>query len=884
MSATELPLFAWTEPEPKPEQAPAQAPGPDQACAVEPEPDLDTGFDVAEWDEPPLDEPEFAPEPEPEPEPGPELERTLELVDPWHVAPAEVPADLASDPLVAKLNPEQQRAVLTTDGPVLVLAGAGSGKTRVITHRIAWLIARCGVPAWQILAMTFTNKAAGEMRERAQHLLSSLGSESARDLWLGTFHSVGVRLLRQLAPHAGMDPSFTIYDTDDQLKVLTKVCKSLNISENHYKPKQFAGYIDRAKNRLQLPGDPALPRDNDFDRKAQQVYSRYESEMRLANAVDFGDLILLPTKILAEHPEVCQNLSRRFRYVLVDEFQDTNFAQFQLLQYLTSWHGNLCVVGDDDQSIYSWRGAEVGNILGFPDKFDGAQVVKLERNYRSTETILKASTAVVARNSARHGKVLWTDAGMGEPITLHISASDRDEADWVARRIEQVNKTVPLSEIAVFYRTNSLSRVLEDSMRRFRLPYVLIGGMKFYERAEVKDALAWCRLLVNPVDSAAWLRAVAAPRRGIGQTTIDAVQTFASNWQLSLPEAARRMVERGEGGRAKDKLVEFDALVSKMRQHVQGQRADEAGTYVLQASGLRAALQADASEESKDRLDNLQQLLAAMAEHAESADDPGLRSFLENVALVADTDKLGENTAKVSMMTMHAAKGLEFDVAFVIGLEEGLLPHANVIGEAQSGASSGREVEEERRLFYVGMTRARKKLHLSYARQRRRFDGRDQEAKPSRFVEQVPLELLQVEDEGGGWRSAGGAWGGHAASSASWDRPAASGGGGSFGGVARGQWGQRPAAAPGGRPAAGAWSRPAGAGVWQQPASGDDEPVFDRSERSDGRFVRGGKAQHERFGVGTVLDIAGYGDQAQLTVQFVQHGVKKIVARFLKPA
>ncbi len=777
-------------------------------------------------------------------------------------------------PLLSMLNPEQKQAVLHTEGAVLVLAGAGSGKTRVITHRIAWLVSELGVFPWQILAMTFTNKAAGEMRERVGHAVG----DSASQLWLGTFHSVGVRLLRQLAGYVGLQPTFSIYDTDDQQRVITRVMKTLCISDVTHKPKMFSSYIDRAKNRCMGPHDPRLKEMaiSAFDKKALSVYQAYEKEMRLANAVDFGDLIMLPAQALASDPNVCHNLAQRFRYVLVDEFQDTNFAQFELLKYLTSVHGNLCVVGDDDQSIYSWRGAEVGNILGFPKMFDGAEVIKLERNYRSTETILRASTAVVSRNTTRHGKVLWTDRGPGDPITLHVAASDRDEADWVARQIDRRQHETPLGEFAVFYRTNACSRVLEDSLRRFRLPYVLIGGMKFYERAEVKDALSWCRLLVNQDDSAGWARAVTSPRRGIGDTTIEAVQKHANLIERSLPAAAQDLLLRGGAGRATEKLRNFEDLIVRLRDEIQPMRADQAGARILEASGLKKALQEDKDPDAGDRLENLQQLLAAMGEHADSAEDPGLRSFLETVALVSDVDKLNDTQARVSLMTMHAAKGLEFDIAFVIGLEEGLLPHANVLGGSADREADPRDLEEERRLFYVAMTRARKKLHLSHARLRRRFDGREMASEPSRFLQAVPRELVQIDDSGQTYRSAT-AWG------SSWGQPAARPQAATPAPRPTGAWG--PSSGMGARPATalGAWAGANSAPVKSIPDHDDDVPAIDRSE-GEGGFQIGGKASHVRFGVGKILDIAGYGSEAQLTVQFASVGIKKIVARFLKPA
>ncbi len=772
-----------------------------------------------------------------------------DLFAPPEDVPVPAPASRDDDPLLAKLNPEQRRAVVTTEGPLLVLAGAGSGKTRVITHRIAWLIARQHVPAWQILAMTFTNKAAGEMRERVAHLLG----DAAGDIWLGTFHSIGVKMLRQLAGLAGLQPGFSIYDTDDQVRMIGRVMKALNINDDHHKPKSFASFIDRAKNRCLLPGDQRLLdlADSTFDSLALKVYERYEADMRAADAVDFGDLIMRPVQVLAQNPEACQQFARRFRYVLVDEFQDTNHAQFELLKLLTSVHGNLCVVGDDDQSIYSWRGAEVGNILGFPKIFPGAQVIKLERNYRSTANILAASTAVVAHNATRHGKVLWTEAGAGDKIKLHVAASDRDEADWVARQIEQLRGITRLSEIAVFYRTNALSRVLEESMRRFRLPYALIGGQRFYERAEIKDALSWCRLLVNPNDSAGWLRAVVSPKRGIGKVTLDAVNDLAAQRGIAVPEACELML-RGGGTKAHEKLKTFMHLVAKMRDGIETQKAHVVGKMVLEQSGLREALKEDGSLEAEGRLENLDQLLSAMAEHAESAEDPTLRGFLEQVALVADTDKLGDDGEKVSLMTMHSTKGLEYDYAFVVGVEEGLLPHANALGGARGeGVDDEHAVEEERRLFYVAMTRARKRLHLSHSRTRRRFGGEPMPSDPSRFLQQLPPEVVEVDSPGGAWRQTTG-----------WGQTAQAGRSNGFG-VRNGAWAQR----VGGMPAK---------------AARDEEPVYDRS--SDSPYAVGGRVRHKQFGIGKVMESEGQGSEARLTVQFPGVGVKRIVARYVDPA
>ena len=788
---------------------------------------------------------------------------------------------METDPLLTSLNDEQRRAVTTVDGALLVLAGAGSGKTRVITHRIAWLIASGKARPWQILAMTFTNKAAGEMKERIVRLLG----ESANDLWLGTFHSVGVRLLRQLAGYANLQPSFTIYDADDSLRATGRAMKALGLSDKLVPPKRVQHFIDRAKNRCLLPDDPrlaALP-DARRDRLFIDAYKAYEDELRRANAVDFGDLLLRPVQALHAHKDVCAQLSQRFRYVLVDEFQDTNFAQFELLKLLTSAHGNLCVVGDDDQSIYSWRGAEVSNILGFPTQFAGAGVVKLERNYRSTATILAASTAVVQRNAGRHGKVLWTEAGAGDPIVVHVAGGDRDEAEWVAKRVAALRGKVGLDEIAVFYRANALSRVIEDALRASRLPYVVIGGFRFFERAEVKDALAWFRAVLCPDDTEGFLRAVQNPKRGVGDTTLEGLGDRARRDGISVPAAARRSLDDGTAGRSRAKLTEFFAVVDRLRVAAETDAAPVVGARILKASGLQQALEAEDTQEATDRVQNLQELLRALEEHAGTAEDRTLRGFLARTALVADTDQLGDGQGRVSMMTVHAAKGLEYDAVFVVGLEDGLLPHQNAI--ADEGRDGG--LEEERRLFYVAMTRARRWLHLSYARQRRRFGGAPIETTPSRFLQDVPTDLCVLDD---GWGPAR-----PLARSTAWLRERTAQEEPSF---ARGAWGpagrwgapSRPPAAVSVPVRAGGVTRPLGIGLRApdlhatDPDDGpaDDAPAIQRGEAPS--YQRGSRVRHAGFGLGQVVEVDDTGANLKLTVQFRLAGTKRLDARYVRPA
>jgi len=766
--------------------------------------------------------------------------------------------DVDRDPLIVGLNPEQKRAVLHDKGPLLVLAGAGSGKTRVITHRIAYLVRRRRVRPYRIMAVTFSNKAAGEMRHRIEELLG----EGSGDLWLGTFHSTGARLMRSIAEHGGIGRSFSIYDRDDQLKMLSRVMKALGISDKQYKPRAVSSYIDRAKNACQLPSDPELPRDGPQNRKFAEIYERYEKEMRLADAVDFGDLLMRPVTIFDEQPALAQHWAKRFDHILVDEFQDTNEAQYRLLEHLAKAHGNLCVVGDDDQSIYAWRGARIANIIGFPDRQQGANVVKLERNYRSTQIILSASGAIVARNPGRHDKTLWTDVKDGAKVHLAECNSDRDEADWIARRVEQLRSDVKLSQIAVFYRTNAQSRVLEESMGRYRLPAVVVGGLRFYERAEVKDLLAYCRLVVNPKDSASWLRAINTPRRGIGKRTVDVVDERARAHGVSLPEACASLVASDPSSRVGRALSQFEDLMARIRKHVDGLSADRAGADILQMSGLKKALQDEGTLESETRLDNLGELLSAMGDYADESPDPSLTGFLEQTALVADTDKLKPGSEAVSLMTMHSAKGLEYDVTFVAGLEDGLVPHVNSFGEGG--------VEEERRLLYVAMTRARKRLHLSWARTRRRF-GVDEYNLRSPFVNDIPPEVL---DAPGGQTlgSSGGfarirpersySWGGGQRRSGGW------GGGG----------GQRRSSSSVAR----LHDRHARKRAVEKAAANEAERVIQRD--SDGDLAAGSFVIHGSFGRGQVVDVSGYGTQARVTVRFASVGTKKVIARFLKPS
>ncbi|HAN31284.1 MAG TPA: hypothetical protein DCQ06_06760 [Myxococcales bacterium] len=724
------------------------------------------------------------------------------------------------------LNDTQRGAVLHSEGPLLVLAGAGSGKTRVITHRIAHLVRELQVAPWQILAVTFSNKAASEMRHRVGELLGA----QAADLWLGTFHRTGLRMLRSFGQHGGLASGFTIYDRDDQKKMLKRAMAALNISDQRLKPKVVANFIDRAKN--QLKGPDAVTSRDPTSALCAQVYSRYEADMKIAGAVDFGDLLMRPVQILQAEPTLMQMWSGRFKYILVDEFQDTNHAQMQLLQLLSSEHRNLCVVGDDDQSIYSWRGADVSNILDFPKRFEGARVVKLERNYRSTAQILAASGAIVSQNASRHAKTLWTDQKDGSPVHLHGSNTDLDEARWVVGRIGEARVAEPLSEMAIFYRTNSQSRVLEDALRSARIPYVVIGGLRFYDRAEVKDGLGYLKLVVNPDDTAAWLRVVNTPRRGIGKKLVERVADFAAIKQISMPEAARQLSVVKESFRGQKHLKAFTELMAQMRADVATKSADTAGVMILRHSGLIDALSQDPSIEAESRLDNLNQLVSALTDYTENHADTSLGGYLEQVSLVTDIDKLDKTVDAVSLMTMHAAKGLEFNQTFVCGLERNLMPHGNIDDEAG--------IEEERRLLYVAMTRARKRMYLTYARRRQRFNEvLTQTISP--FLAAIPRDaMVRTGQQHQGWGA--------------------------------------PVRGPSSRKQA--WARAAQKEQKTNPPRTSEEVAIQRGPV--GPFLPGSRARHVSFGEGEVLAREGHGKLARVTIRFHRVGVKKVLARFLQ--
>ncbi len=766
--------------------------------------------------------------------------------------------------LLEDLNPPQKEAVLHGDGPLLVLSGAGSGKTRVITRRVAHLVKVRQVFPWRILAVTFTNKAAREMRERLTQLLGF----QAQELMVSTFHSSAAMILRREAEAVGLTRSFVIYDDGDQLGLVKRAMREARV-EPLLQPREILHRIDQEKNAARLPEQMQVDVDDVRGMVVKKTYQAYQRLLRAANAVDFGDLLLLMVHLFRQRPDVLARYQRRFHHVLVDEFQDTNPVQYELLRLLAPPPGaNLVVVGDDDQSIYRWRGASVDNILRFPDSYPGARVVKLEQNYRSDQNILEAAHSVISKNRRRMPKKLWSDRQRGEHLQLLLSRDERGEAQEVARRIHALQREgfIKYSGMAVFYRVNAQSRVLEEALRLARVPYTLVSGRSFYDRAEVRDAAAYLRLMVNPRSDADLLRVINTPARGIGDTTVERLTDFAEQQGISLFEAlAHPKRIPGLNTTAVRRLAGFHALLVSLNEYAQGTRdAASAVDQMLQESKLVETLTAEGSDESLTRAENLREFLGAAQEFdlnraaaavaaataqesagAEppppeldaaplTADVPPLQAFLEQISLVGEADaEVGEG--RVALMTLHAAKGLEFDAVFLTGMEEGIFPHSRALAGGED-PEEGEEMAEERRLCYVGFTRARRRLFVSLAQCRSLF-GELRYNPPSRFLRDVPPNLFGIEPEM--------------------------------------QVAPRPAAPVAPR---------------RRTYEEDDGPRIDRSysQAPDmegvGGDVRGMRVRHEQFGVGRIVSTEGMGPNAKVTVEFSGGvGLKRVIARFLMP-
>ena len=631
-----------------------------------------------------------------------------------------------------KLNPEQRAAVEQTQGPLLVLAGAGSGKTRVLTCRIAHLI-DSGVPAWKILAITFTNKAAREMVER----VDALSGESGKDAWVSTFHSCCARILRRDIEKLGYKREFVIYDEDDRMTVIKGVAKSLELSDKEFPPKAIKATISDAKNRMLTPREWLKDAGDNFrNRKLCEAYEKYEIALRGNNALDFDDLLIKTLELLSEHPPVLQYYQDKFDYVLVDEYQDTNIAQYQFVRLMAGGKRNLCVVGDDDQSIYGWRGADIRNILEFEKDFPDCRVIKLEQNYRSTANILDAANQVIAHNAGRKEKALWTQCDPGDKVGLYHAMDERDEAAFTALMSKKlISQGMRPGEIAVLYRTNAQSRVLEEAFVRAGVPNRIYGGQRFYDRKEVKDLIAYMRALVNPDDDVSVRRIINEPKRGIGDSTVEALALYAEENELSLMAAVLDSEGAGLSSRAQRLVGGFADLMVELTEAMYTMSITEFTTALIDKTGYVKALEESKTEENQTRIENIRELEGAVSEFAKLNPEGTLTDFLENVALITDVDNLNQTSGAVTLMTLHSAKGLEFDAVFLVGMEEGVFPLSRALFDETA-------LEEERRLAYVGITRAKKKLYLSHAHTRMLYNARSAN-QLSRFVSEIPQRLIQ---------------------------------------------------------------------------------------------------------------------------------------------
>lgn len=637
------------------------------------------------------------------------------------------------------LNDRQREAVFQTEGPVLILAGAGSGKTRVLTHRIAYLIEQCEVDPWHIMAITFTNKAAGEMRQRVDDLVG-FGSES---IWVSTFHSTCVKILRRYADRIGYDNNFTIYDADDQKTVIKDVCKRLSIDTKQLREKTILSHISSAKDVLVGPTEYEMSAFGDYHKqRIAKAYREYQSTLKKNNAMDFDDLIMLTVELLKSCPDVCQSYQNKFQYIMVDEYQDTNTAQFELIRQLASGHRNLCVVGDDDQSIYKFRGANIRNILDFEQYYPEAKVIKLEQNYRSSQNILDAANAVIHNNKGRKDKALWTQAGSGSRI--HFRQFDRavEEAEFIAMDIASQHRegNAAYQDCAILYRTNAQSRLLEEQLVRSSIPYNVVGGINFYSRKEIKDVLSYLKTVDNGKDDLAVRRIINVPKRGIGATSIAKVQTYADDNGLSFYEALTMADQIPGLGKAAEKIKPFVYMIRVLKSRLKEETYDleELVNDILDQTSYMEYLQAESVDdiEMESRVENIEELISKVVSYEESVDEPTLSGFLEDVALVADIDNVDSDADKVLLMTLHSAKGLEFPHVYLAGMEDGVFPsYMTIVSDDKT------EIEEERRLAYVGITRAKKELTITAAQQRM-IHGETQYNPVSRFVKEIPIELL----------------------------------------------------------------------------------------------------------------------------------------------
>ncbi|WP_042141977.1 DNA helicase PcrA [Paucisalibacillus sp. EB02] len=748
------------------------------------------------------------------------------------------------DELIKGLNKQQQEAVKHTEGPLLIMAGAGSGKTRVLTHRIAYLMGEKDVSPRNILAITFTNKAAREMKDR----VSKLVGPEATDMWVSTFHSMCVRILRRDIDRIGYSRNFTILDSGDQLSVIKQVIKELNIDNKQFEPRAMQNQISSAKNELVTAEEYSNKAGNFYDRQVARVFEGYEKVLRKNQSLDFDDLIMQTIHLFKRVPEVLEYYQRRFQYIHVDEYQDTNHAQYTLVKQLANRFQNLCVVGDSDQSIYRWRGADIANILSFEKDYPQAKTVFLEQNYRSTKSILEAANKVIANNPGRKPKNLWTENPDGQKIMYYQGATEQDEALYITDKIRELvrEEGYTPSDVAILYRTNAQSRAVEDTLMKSGVSYQMVGGMRFYDRKEIKDMIAYLRLITNPDDDLSFERVVNEPKRGIGKTSIDRLRAYAADNDMSFYQAVEVVDFTGVPKKAANALAEFGNLIKTLNQQQDFLTATDMVEQVLERSGYEEMLKNERSIESQSRLENLEEFMTVTQDFEETSEDKTLIAFLTDLALIADIDRVDEedpdNEEKVTLMTLHAAKGLEFPVVFLIGMEENVFPHSRAMFDEE-------EMEEERRLAYVGITRAEKQLYLTNAKMRTLY-GRTNMNPMSRFINEIPEELVEGIEQ--------------ARASMFGSSPF----GNDFGGgQQRNPFGSPRTQATTNQPT--------------QPPRRSAQRVQPTTGAENETWKPGDKAEHKKWGVGTVVKVQGEGDKLELDVAFpAPTGIKRLLAKF----
>lgn len=726
------------------------------------------------------------------------------------------------------LNDMQKQAVFRTEGPLLILAGAGSGKTRVLTHRIAYLIEEKGIKPWNIMAITFTNKAAGEMKERVNNIVG-FGSDQ---IWVSTFHSTCVRILRRYIDRLGYSNNFTIYDTDDQKSIMKDVCKRLNIDTKIYKERNILSQISKAKDECISPEQFAINNQNDFSKKKIiDAYKSYQEQLKSNNALDFDDLLVKTVELFQNNPDILEQYQEKFKYIMVDEYQDTNTAQFKFISLLADKHRNLCVVGDDDQSIYKFRGANIKNILNFEEVFPDAFVIKLEQNYRSTRNILDAANGVIKNNTERKEKELWTDHKEGDKISFRYLDTAQEEAIHIATEIKNyVEKGGhQYKDCACLYRTNAQSRILEEVFMRNNIPYKIVGGINFYQRKEIKDILAYLKTVDNGMDDLAVKRIINIPKRGIGAATMDKIQQYADSRGYSFYDALRQDEFLNSIGRLELKLRSFGGFIQVLRTKSKLLPVSELIEELLDGTGYVKELKAENTDEAEDRIANIEELISKAVDYQDKAEEPSLSGFLEEVALVADIDSLDSNSDYVVLMTIHSSKGLEYPNVFLCGMEDGLFPSYMTIT-----ADDPMEIEEERRLCYVAITRAMENLHISCAKQRM-IRGETQYNKMSRFVKEIPLDLLDTGKQIVGM-----------------DKPRI----------------VKPSETSSAKP------------IFKSKAF--ETKQFKVNKVSTLEYTNGDRVKHIKFGEGTVVSITEGGRDYEVTVNFDKAGVKKMFASFAK--